>query len=158
MVSDLVLPGRVTPTSLDLPPNLSMQEWAAVGHSLKLMAGAVQFWVGDWFAYGEAHYGEEAWQYLEVTEKTLANWASVCRRVEPSRRREALKFSHHAEVAPLEPEEQERVLEEAASQGWSVSRIREEVQEREKPNAVVVQTRICPTCNGDGRIPEEASE
>ncbi len=149
----LAVPGRITPTSLELPPNMSMEEWARVGDTLKVMAGAVQFWVGDWFAYGEAHYGEEAWQYLEVTEKTLANWASVCRKVEPSRRREALKFSHHAEVAPLEPEEQERVLDEAASQGWSVQRIREEVKEREEPRVEKVQTRICPQCEGSGVVP-----
>ncbi len=72
-----------------------------------------------------------------------------------TRRREALKFSHHAEVAPLDPDSQERVLEEAACEGWSVQRIREEVKDREETNAVVVKTRICPTCNGDGRIPEE---
>jgi len=50
---------------------------------------------------------EEAVRETGYDEGTLRNSASVCRRVEMSRRRDKLSFAHHAEVAKLPAEEQE---------------------------------------------------
>ena len=51
---------------------------------------------------------------------TLKNRASVARRIDPSRRRDGLTWSHHAEVAGLEPDEADAVLAETALYTWSV--------------------------------------
>jgi hypothetical protein len=43
--------------------------------------------------------------------QTLMNWATVCRAFEPSRRREGLSFSYHAEVAELDPVNADKMLD-----------------------------------------------
>ena len=49
---------------------------------------------------------------------TLKNRASVARRIDPSRRCDGLTWSHHAEVAGLEPDEADAVLAETALYTW----------------------------------------
>ena len=49
--------------------------------------------------------------------ESLRNIVSVCTRVELSRRRDNLTFSHHEAVARLSPPEQSRWLDKAAEQG-----------------------------------------
>jgi hypothetical protein len=43
--------------------------------------------------------------------QTIANLKSVARKVDISRRRENLSFGHHAEVAALPAEQQQRLLD-----------------------------------------------
>jgi len=64
------------------------------------------WWLGDWWAFGAARYGErralvdgENWDGPSF--KTCAIAGSVARVFETSRRREVLSFKHHAEVAAL---------------------------------------------------------
>ena len=153
----------VTRTSLKLPPDLAYAEWEEVGKGLKLLAHSVQWWVGDWLAHGENYYGDDMFQALTQKDKTLANWASVCRRVPDSRRREDLDFSHHAEVTKLSPSGQEKVLERAAYEGASVLRVREMVGEEvkdelENEGYVMPEARMvpCPHCGGTGEVEKEA--
>ena len=129
------IPGTFTQTSLTLKPDLTREEWVEVGNSLRAMERGIQFWVGDWLAYGEAHYGEEAFAELERRDKTLANWATVARKVHPSRRMEDVKFSHHAEVASLPPEEQTEVLKEAKENDYTVGQTRDRVREKQQARA-----------------------
>lgn len=143
--SSLAIPGQLTETSLDLPENLSLDEWLTVGDTLKRISKSVQWWVGDWLAYGEKNYGEEAFQAVERADHTFANWAWVCRKIEPSRRREDVSFSVHAELAPLPPEEQTDKLSKASEEGWTVKRAREETGRAPK-NVEVVTEFVCPAC------------
>ena len=57
----------------------------------------------------------------------MATWAWVARKVDFYTRSENLPFEHHRKVAPLPPPEQDRLLREAERQGWSSSRLGEEV-------------------------------
>lgn len=155
------LPGKLTQTSLTLRPGLSLEEWIEAGRSLRALERGVQFWVGDWLAYGEAHYGEEAFADLERQDKTLANWATVARKIHPSRRREDVRFSHHAEVASLPPEKQTEVLERVKNEDLTVSETRELVRQEQQGVAerefgrpeVVQKTMTCPHCGGSGEVP-----
>ena len=65
---------------------------------------------------------------------TLKNRASVARRIDPSRRCDGLTWSHHAEVAGLEPDEADAVLAETAlytwPDTWSVEHLRGVLHER----------------------------
>ena len=153
------IPGKLTETSLTLPADLTRERWAEIGRTLRAMERGVQFWVGDWLAFGEDHYGEEAFAELERKDKTLANWATVARKVHPSRRRDDVRFSHHAEVTSLPPEEQTEVLGMAAENGWVVRETREEVErrnhdraEKEFGKSQVTKTEPCPRCGGAGRV------
>lgn len=144
-MSGLAIPGEMTETGLELPENLDIAEWVRVGEVLKVMSKSVQWWAGDWLAYGERRYGEEAFQALEKADQTLANWAWVCRKVHPSRRREDVGFSVHAELAPLPPEEQELALTKASEEDWTVKRAREEVRGVPK-NVETITYIVCPEC------------
>lgn len=159
------IPGELTETSLTLREGLTLDEWVTVMATLKQMSKSIQWWVGDALSYGESHFGEDAFAHLEQSDKTLANWASTCRHIEPSRRRESVSYSVHAEVAPLAPNDQEAILEEAAREGWTVGQARERVREIQLEEAEeghgaseVVVTRPCPACEGTGRIVIEAGE
>lgn len=88
--------------------------------------------VGDWIAGHPAGYGDMSRLALDldVPVGTLKNRASVARRIDPSRRRDDLSWSHHAEIAGLPLEEGDAVLKEAALYAWSVDRLRSVLRER----------------------------
>ena len=94
----------------------SFDDWVKCGDFLKNANGAVHFWIGDWLRYGEKKYGETYAQAIDQTGYdylTLSNDKWVASRIDPSRRRDTLSFSHHQEVADLAPEEQDKMLDEA---------------------------------------------
>jgi len=82
--------------------------------------------------YGEQRYGEKYTQALVATEHTygtLRNAKYVSARVELSRRRDNLLFSHHQEAASLETtEEQDEWLARADSEGMQVKEMRKAIR------------------------------
>lgn len=132
LVAPLGFPATVTVTSLTLPPGWPLSRWGEFMGTLGGLERASRWWLGDALAYGEAHYGEKAAQYLDRTglaPHTLLNLAWVSRRIPASRRRESLTWSHHEAVAALDPLQQESWLAQAeASEGrglpWSVQTMR----------------------------------
>lgn len=123
----LPLPGRVTPTSLTFSGQLPFARYLETARLLGKIGKGVQWWVGDLLNYGAERYGEKFAQAEAETgfdPGTLANLASVCGRVEPSRRREHLSFGHHAEVAKLDPAEQHRWLKDAETKQWTRAELR----------------------------------
>jgi N6-adenosine-specific RNA methylase IME4 len=144
----LALPGRITPTGLELPPDLTVEEWLEIGLKLQSVERSVMWWLGDWLRYGERKYGEMYSQALEETDysyQTLADAAWVAGKVEFSRRRENLPFSHHREVAPLPPEQQDEILDAAQREAWSRNAVRAEVNRR-KNSAVIGSLPSSSTC------------
>lgn len=114
---------------LRIEAELDLEGWAEVGSALARISGGAQWWVGDWLVWGEAAFGERHAQGLptEYAGKSLANLAWVASRIPPERRVRGLSFSHHATVAGLEPEEQDRLLLEAMARGLTVQDLRAEV-------------------------------
>jgi hypothetical protein len=97
----------------------------------------VMFLLGDALAFGEAAYGEEYAQAIDMTrkviqlsEKSIKNAEWICASVAPSLRRETLTFSHHEVVAPLDPEEQSEFLDQAESENLTVSALKKLIKER----------------------------
>ena len=88
--------------------------------------------MGDWANSLERSHGDwpKLAAELEMPVGTLKNRASVARRIDPSRRRDGLTWSHHAEVAGLEPDEADAVLAETALYTWSVEHLRGVLHER----------------------------
>lgn len=110
---------QLTKTGLIAIGNPTFEQWSSCGEFIKNANGAVHFWIGDWLNYGERKYGEMYTQAIDETKYeygTLSNDKWVASRIEPSRRRENLSFSHHQEIANLEPEEQEELLNLAEDQ------------------------------------------
>jgi hypothetical protein len=154
---------KVTKTALKMPKWMPIEDWMVVGHVLKYAAEGIQFWIGDWMAYGGKKYGESMWQALDAKDQTLANWAWTARAVHPSRRREELPYSHHSEVAGLPADEQVEVLAEAVENNYTVKETREKVKEKKearrtqefgKPEVVTTFVSCqscspCPSCGND---------
>lgn len=112
------------------PPNF--EQWASLMFTFNTMAQSSPFWRGDLYLKGEEWFGEDrATSIFEPGPWNLKTWqnnASVCRHVEPSRRREELSYSHHAEVAYLDPALQEQYLQTAIDNMLNVRQLRELVR------------------------------
>ena len=83
--------------------------------------------------YGETSYGETYAQALDATDysyQTLMDSKWISGRIKFSRRRENLSFSHHKEVAALDPEEQTFWLQRAEDEGWTRNELRRAIKEQ----------------------------
>lgn len=132
----LALPniGFISNTGLDLPDGLTPAEWQEAGLQIARMRGATQWWIGDWWAFGEHRYGDrkalvESEEWDGPAFQTCRNNAVICQAFETSRRRDSLSFKHHAEVAALPIEWQDQLLDEAEENGLSVAKLRARVKE-----------------------------
>lgn len=121
------------PTGLTLPEGWSFDRWAAFGHDvLTPMAKGLQWWVGDWLLYGERNYGEQYAEAMNVTGLdygTVANYQWVAGAVPFSLRKESLTWSHHFNVAGLEPKSQKDWLDRAEKEGWSSNELRQAIRD-----------------------------
>jgi N6-adenosine-specific RNA methylase IME4 len=134
----LGLPGEWTRTGWLAPSGLEYDDWEGIGTVLSAAEGAVHWWIGDWLNYGERKWGEMYAQAMDETQfsyKTLAADAWVSQSVQFSRRRENLSWSHHREVAALEPQEQDYWLDQAENQDWTRNELRRQVQLISQGNA-----------------------
>lgn len=130
--------------SLVLPEGLEIQEWKQVGHSLCRCKDSLQFWIGDWINYGQKAYsrdkyneamlifGDEGGRNYGYDQHTLENFASICKRVESSLRREHLSFGHHEVVAAMTPDRQDYWLGIAEKEKLSVDAFRQRTRKKLK--------------------------
>lgn len=142
--------------------NLEHPEWVRWGRRLGATSRVSNWWVGDWLEYGASRWGEKYSEAARITGydvKTLRNIAYVARRFDLSRRRDKLTWSHHAEVAVLEPHEQDRWLDRALADHLSVADLRTELRSSHRasqetdgnddvpePSDPHVHAVMCPHC------------
>jgi N6-adenosine-specific RNA methylase IME4 len=125
----LSLPGKITRTSWALPKAMPFEQWSACGTALVEIGSAVQWWLGDWWAYGEHAYGKriEAVRdglFGEYEVQTLRVMGYVARNVDSNQRCEQLTFTHHRYVAAMPPAEQKKWLARAVKEGWSSNELK----------------------------------
>jgi len=121
----------VTPCSLILPRDLPFETWAAMGPKLGQIHRMSAWIIGDWLAGGEIRYGETYAQFADSTgllPEYLMILKYVASRIDADRRKPGLSFGHHKVVAPLEPDEQDRLLAEAESHAWTRDQLAEAVR------------------------------
>ena len=144
------LPHAFRPTALELPDGLSYDAWASLGRDvLRPMARGMQWWIGDWLNFGERRYGEKYAQAIDVTGydyATLNGLRWVAERVEVVRRRTNLSWSHHKEVAALEPADQKRWLDRAERESLTRADLR----------AAVREAKLLPAAASGNRMPDGA--
>lgn len=145
---------RGTPLELRLPDGLDMDGWAEIGRRLNRADQVMQWWLGDWAAFGlrkfegisESLESEVSNLKSEGTAKprrgalkefaeanginygTLRNLAWVSSRVDLSRRRDRVEWSKHYEVASLSPREQSKWLARAESENMPRSILRQKIR------------------------------
>jgi hypothetical protein len=107
--------GKLTEVSLELSYSLSFDEWCEVGRTLARVEHTANWWLGDWWSHGKHYYGErkdltnqEDWPGPSF--QTCMSVAVVSRAFPTCRRRKVLSFSHHKEVASLEPKVADELL------------------------------------------------
>jgi N6-adenosine-specific RNA methylase IME4 len=136
---------QLTAAGLDLPLDLSFDDWLDVGCRLRELEGAIQWWIGDWLAYGERRYGEKyklaaaATGYAYDT-LNAARW--VAQQVPFVRRRTNLSWSHHKEVAALGPTEQDRLLDAAHVEGWTRNELRRRAKVLRRANGAAASEEL----------------
>lgn len=127
-----------TETGLAIDGQPSYDEWETMGRKLRRLNKGIQWAIGDWLVYGENHYGETYTQALEWTDYTyygLAHLRYVASRFPIERRRSDVPFSHHYEVASLDPEIADKFLSIASERCWSSRDLRTAVQNWKDENA-----------------------
>jgi hypothetical protein len=118
-------------TGIQFPEQLPYDKWLGIGRQLAAVSTSSAWCLGDWLIYGENAYSGRYSDAIEQTSldyQTLRNYAWVARRFPLSRRRDALSFAHHAEVARLLEHEQDFWLRKAEEFSWSRNRLRKEVR------------------------------
>lgn len=130
----------LTATGLTVSGRPSFEEHEAVGEFIKRTHHASGFWLADWLRYGESRADwqaklDQAVDATGLTAKTLANVRAVAA-IEPSRRRDDVAFSLHAEVAGLAPSEQSRWLERAATEGWTQRELRQQIRAERRTKVI----------------------
>jgi hypothetical protein len=138
---------------------LGRPEWISIGRRLGRIGRCNQWWLGDWLRYGSAKWGERYSAAARITgydPRSLANVASLASTFPLSRRRDNLTWSHHAAVAALPVEDQDRWLDRAEEERLSVADLRVELRavqgpgsrssnEEEAP-AEEEELLVCPRC------------
>lgn len=118
-------------TGLRVTGNPSISEWEQFGEALSKVDGAIHWWIGDWVNYGEGKYGEkyaQALNELRFSYEVLKNDAWIANTFELSRRHDKLSWSHHQAVASSSKESQDKLLNEAEENGWTVRELRQRVR------------------------------
>ncbi|MET8567938.1 LmbU family transcriptional regulator [Streptomyces sp. NPDC004783] len=118
-------------TSLRLPRDLTIAEWQRLGERIAGLSDSSAWWIGDWLVFGQERFPDRYKRAMADTSldyQTLRNYAWVARRFVPSRRRDALTFQHHMEVAALPETEQDHWLDFAARLRWSRNELRKQVR------------------------------
>jgi hypothetical protein len=140
----------ITGVGLQIPNDLAFEDWELAGHRLSRIVDSSAWWLGDWLVFGKKHYADRyqrAIRAVGLQYQTLRNYAWVARRFDLARRRSALTFQHHAEVASLLVEDQERLLDQAEREMWTTKQLRKAIREQriggvEKAPVVALSSRI----------------
>jgi len=117
--------------TLQLRQGMSFRDWVIVGKRLANVSSATTWALGDWLLFGERAYGHRYRSALEATNldyQTLRNYAWVAGRFAPPRRRAALSFQHHGEVAAMTEVEQDIWLQRAQNGCWSRNELRRRIK------------------------------
>jgi hypothetical protein len=136
-----------TPTSLTLPGDLTYPEYEELLSFLGALHGFSRWALADALVYGEMAYEDD--RYVQaalltgLTEQSCMNYASLARRVPPSRRREDVPFSTHQEVAPLEPNAQRHWLALAEKERLTKAELRGRIKGETDSRS---RSLVCPAC------------
>jgi hypothetical protein len=132
-------------TGLTISGRPSFDLCSVMNEMLRVLHDSMQFAIGDFINWAEGTFGEEASQLIDASmwsESTVTVYRWVAAKIDPRNRRMnlGLSFSHHQEVADLQPSEQVLWLERAEKgdddgKVWTVKRLRREIDASKKGQA-----------------------
>lgn len=134
LIAILPSQGNLTKISWELPASMTEGDWKAAGQALSQVDGAMNWWLGDWWRFGEHKYGDrkalvDSEEWTGPKFQACADAAWVCAKFETSFRYEVLSFTHHRAAASLPFDEAIRVLNWASENRASVKETHEKVKQ-----------------------------
>ena len=128
LIAILPKQGNLTKTAWELPTAMTEGEWQAAGNALSQVDGAMNWWLGDWWRFGEHKYGDrkalvESDEWTGPAYDTCRVIASICGSFETLRRRNDVPFNHHREVASLPIAECDQLLDWCEEENNKTGRI-----------------------------------
>jgi hypothetical protein len=138
---------------LHLPADLPYGEWEAVGVALIGIEKSVQWWLGEWWLYGEHKYGERAAQAIPTgyAVATLRAAALVAARFPRDDRDPDVSFGLYREVVALPPEKAQELIGQAKEEHLSRTDLRERVRDEQSRAALVREQRRAEAMPEDKR-------
>lgn len=121
----------LTATGLEIPQDVTRDEWAEVGQVIGSLNTSISWLAGDWFAAGEFVWGETYEQValeLGYEVETLYSYASVCRAVKTLIRNQGIFFGHGRVIAKCPDELQLRWAQYTATRGLRVNDLKQEMK------------------------------
>jgi len=120
---------KLDETGLTVTGKLTATEFKALLTTLGAMNNSAPWALGDAINYGENRFGEKYAQWIDVANvsyERLRIYAWIANRYKKARREPRLSFEVHRELAFIkDDEEQDKMLELAAGEGWSSKDVRE---------------------------------
>lgn len=123
MANDL----QQTTVALALPDNTAFDEWLDTGRDLASQKRHLDWLIGDWVAFGRAHYPEQIELALEVVTddpRQIKRAERTALAFPPHLRDTSLTFDHHAHVADMPVQEALPLLKAAKEEGLSAKQFR----------------------------------
>lgn len=120
-----------TRVGLQMPATMAYDEWERAGRQLADVLDSSSWWLGDWLVYGKDHYTDRYQRGIRaagLSYQTLRNYAWVSRRFDVTRRRSALSFQHHAELASMTAPDQDVWLDRAEQERWTTKQLRRAIR------------------------------
>lgn len=141
LIAILPKQGNLTKTAWELPSSMTEGDWKSAGQALSQVEGAMNWWLGDWWRFGEHKYGDrkalvESDEWTGPAFQTCMDVAAVCAKFKTSRRREVVPFGHHREVLSLPDAESDQLLDWCESEFNKNGRVPTRVVLREKVKQV----------------------
>lgn len=135
---------NISVSSLALPDGMPVEEWEQTGDNLKAITRNVQWQWGDLLNFGESRYGEKYRLAVErwgLNLNTAQQYARVARAFPPCNRLQVSWTHHHAAAGVDDDADRQGLLIAAMNDGWSVSRLKDEIKNRAKPKIVPLAER-----------------
>ncbi len=104
----------------------TFEEWLNYRPVFDALDEANKWGYGDYFLYGETHFGEEYAQAYDQKQRDPRPYIWVSKAFSPERRKD-ISWSHHRIVAKYPEVEQDDWLDRAIEKEWSVAELREEI-------------------------------
>lgn len=118
---------KLNRTSMSIDPDVTFEQWDEIGGRVRGIVDSSRWWRADWGHQGDVRFGEMAYQSSHMQLSRQYKWTAE--KFSPARRREDLTYSHHREVAALEPDIQDKLLDMAAANNWTVQTLVAAVKE-----------------------------
>lgn len=133
------------PLGLDLPAELTFEQWEAAGRKLSFANHAMQWYIGDWWnagaKFGDETRAETAKRLFGLEYGTVRNYGSVAGKFDVSHRNDNLPFTHYMAMAPAPAEVTTALIQRAIDESLTVRDLRAEVAAMRGDNVVPIRRR-----------------